>query len=221
MVHLDTCVIVFAKAPIAGQVKTRLIPALGQADATTLFKHMVEHAIRAAVHAESVDVQLWCSPDTHHLFFNELAEKFPITLHQQVGIDLGFRMESAFKAVLQQYHNVIIVGTDCPDIKTEDYYHVIELLNEHDVVITPALDGGYVLLALKRLPDGLFKGILWGGSAVYHQTISRLNDANCPWKSTSPMRDIDRLDDVRYLKSVSSCSYCSLEMRRFIDSLEV
>ncbi|MEO6697527.1 MAG: TIGR04282 family arsenosugar biosynthesis glycosyltransferase, partial [Gammaproteobacteria bacterium] len=147
----DARIMVFAKAPVAGTVKTRLIPALGAHGAAALHTTLTRHSIATAVNAPLCPVELWCSPDAHHPFFAQCQKDFGVTLQQQQGNNLGERMAQAFDTVLQQHPYAVVIGTDCPTLTTQDLRAALNALHEgFDAVIGPAEDGGYVLIGLRR-----------------------------------------------------------------------
>ncbi len=111
----DRCrVIVFARAPEPGKVKTRLIPALGEAGAAALHRRLVMHSLRAATDAQLGPVEPWCAPDTGDPFFRECERRFGVSLRSQGEGDLGARMRRAFEAVLARASHAILVGSDIP-----------------------------------------------------------------------------------------------------------
>jgi rSAM/selenodomain-associated transferase 1 len=196
----DCRVVVFAKAPEPGKVKTRLIPALGAEGAATLHRRLARHSLRAAHEAALGPVELWCTPDTRHTFFQECARDFGVSLHAQGEGDLGERMLRAFEAALSRGARVILVGCDIPALSSR-YLRDAEraLTSDRDVVIGPAEDGGYVLIGLARSSAEIFRGIPWGGSDVLKQT--RLRVAALGWRGLElpALWDADRPEDLERL----------------------
>src|SRR5258708_6413337 len=103
---------VFAKAPVAGFVKTRLIPLLGEEGAAQLQGHLIERTVRIACEASTGPLSLWCSPNTEHELFKSLAERYDLSLQEQIGDDLGARMHQAF-VHLTEASPTLLIGTDC------------------------------------------------------------------------------------------------------------
>ena len=161
----DVQVAVFAKAPVPGEVKTRLVPLLGAQDAAELHATLVRLAIGTAIQSGIGPVSLWCMPNTGHPFFSACAEQFGVALYEQRGGHLGERMSRALHALLAA-GPALIVGSDCPALRAEDLRAAAGSLATHDAVIQPAEDGGYVLLGLAREVPGLFEGLRWGESSV-------------------------------------------------------
>lgn len=192
-----TCIQVFAKTPVTGQCKTRLIPALGIDGATALHKAMVQHTLNTATNAGLGPVELWCTPSQQHRFFSDCLKQYPLTLHQQCGHDLGTRMAYAMKYALQKYQQVILIGTDCPTLDENNLRQAQrQLVSGYDAVIGPAQDGGYVLIALRRTDAKIFQSINWGTDTVLQQTRQRLIQLHFHWHELKSHRDIDTPDDL-------------------------
>ncbi len=193
----DARLIVFAKAPEAGKAKTRLIPALGKDGAAALHARLVTHTLTTVTLTSLCPVQLWCTPDTIHPFFDSCKDNFPITLHQQQGVDLGERMAHAMNHNLQQGFNSIIIGTDCPALSAADFDQAFSCLqNDNNIVLAPASDGGYVLMGLSHFSPTLFSNISWGSSEVLAATRDRISALQWPTTELTTFQDIDRPEDL-------------------------
>ncbi len=193
----DARIMVFAKAPVADTVKTRLIPVLGAEGAAALHATLTRHCIATAVEAQLCPVELWCSPDTNHPFFIQCSKDFGVTLYQQQGNDLGARMAHVFDTVLQQSPYAVIIGTDCPALAAQDLRAALDSLwDGFDAVIGPAEDGGYVLLGLRKAALHLFEDITWGSCEVLALTRERLKRLQWRWRELAPRRDVDRPEDL-------------------------
>ena len=125
----DTAVIVFARAPVPGASKTRLIPALGERGAATLHARMIERSIETLATGTHT-LQLWCAPDTGHPLFEDLARRHDLKLHTQCGDDLGARMYHALDTALRDHAQAIIVGTDCPGMAAADIEAATQALQQ-------------------------------------------------------------------------------------------
>jgi hypothetical protein len=191
-------VAVFAKAPVAGEVKTRLVPLLGAADAAELHATLVRHALATATGAALGPVSLWCMPDTGHPFFAACAARFGVALHAQRGGHLGERMARAFERLLAT-GPALLVGADCPCLGASDLRAAAASLATHDAVVQPAEDGGYVLVGLARPVAGLFEAIRWGEASVMVDTRARLRSAGATWREMPVRWDVDRPEDYRRL----------------------
>lgn len=191
-------VAVFAKAPVAGEVKTRLVPLLGAQDAAELHATLVRQALATARDSGVGPVSLWCMPDTGHPFFAACAGAFGATLHQQRGGHLGERMARAFERLLDA-GPVLLTGSDCPSLRAEDLRAAAGSLATHDAVLQPAEDGGYVLVGLARALPAIFEGVRWGEASVMRETRARLRAAGATWREMPVRWDVDRPEDYRRL----------------------
>lgn len=206
--YSNIAVVVFAKAPVNGAVKTRLIPELGIENATGIHSVLTQNTLHSIFTTQLTNVQLWCAPDYKHDFFQYCASRWPLSLHQQKGENLGMRMHHALDTVLGGNSDyVIIVGTDCPEIDEELLQSAIrQLKSGFDIVISPAEDGGYVLMGARRVHPLLFENITWGSENVFEETCKRLNYLGWNWKQIEGRWDVDRPADVLKLISKSSDS---------------
>jgi len=190
---------VFAKAPVAGQVKTRLAPLLGPEGAAALHAALVRHAIATALAASSGEVELWCAPSEDHPFFARCAGEFGVRLRRQEGADLGGRMRHAFEEGLSAGRGLVLTGSDCPSLGAQDLREAVAALATHDAVITPAEDGGYVLVGLARAAPRIFAGIEWGAPSVMERTRAALAASGLRWKELPARWDVDRPEDYERL----------------------
>ena len=194
----DCKVLVFAKAPLPGKVKSRLIPVLGAERAALLHCRLTEQALTTALAADLGPVELWCAPDTHHPFFRACRGKFGVTLHEQAHGDLGVRMLGAAQQTLASFKQMLLVGADCPLLQAEDLREAGRaLVSGNDAVLGPAEDGGYVLLGLCRSDPALFRDIEWGTCKVLDATRARLGALGWRWHELHSHWDIDRPEDYR------------------------
>ena len=187
----------FAKAPLAGAVKTRLVPALGAGRAARLHEALATHALATAVQAKPSSLQLWCAPDAAHPFFADCAARFGCELRVQRGADLGERMAHAFAASSP----LAVIGTDCPALTASHLAQAWEALATHDAAIAPAEDGGYVLIALARPMPSLFLDMTWGDAHVLARTRQRIAAAGMRCAELETLWDVDRPDDYRRLEA--------------------
>jgi len=195
------CIVVFAKAPVPGETKTRLIPAIGAEHAAMLHAALVERALETAA-ATGHDVELRCAPDASHSFFLECVEDFDCTLSAQGDGDLGVRMLAAMEDVLADFDFAVIVGADCPSVTPEHIQQAIAALVEHDVALIPAEDGGYVLIAARRVNGSMFDGIKWGTEDVLTQQRTALNLAGLSFAELETLWDVDRPEDLVRLQTL-------------------
>lgn len=187
--------LVFAKAPVPGQVKTRLIPALGATKSAELHTRLCIATLDKAAGLAPVD--LWGSPDTKHAFFSACRATYGVDLRVQRGADLGARMANAMNVALATARYAVLIGTDCPQLTRDDLKEAFQTLDEGcDAVLGPAMDGGYVLIGLARPAPRVFKDIDWGSDRVLAQTRARLAEATLTWRELPPRRDVDRPEDL-------------------------
>jgi rSAM/selenodomain-associated transferase 1 len=201
---LKSAILIFAKAPLAGLVKTRLIPFVGEQNAAKLHQAMVVQSVSVAARCQSqnCDLQLWCTPDTSHELFKNLQRDVALSLHEQTGDHLGVRMHRAFQQALSEHDQAIIIGTDCPTISHEILEQAFHTLKTNDAVIAPAEDGGYVLIGLKKAAKELFTGIPWGTGNVFNLTVNRFRSIGFTWKELPVQWDVDRPQDLQRLIAV-------------------
>ncbi len=202
---VTTALIIFAKAPIPGQVKTRLCPPLTPDEAATLHGSCVldtlERTARSAkTHALSCDRYLACAPASTLAFFKIMEARHKVALLDQSGEDLGIRMSRAFEAVFAQgYRQVVLVGTDVPTLPLDYYALALGLLASHDLVLGPARDGGYYLIGLKRLIADLFISIPWSTDRVCATTQHIAARLGLTTALLPEWRDLDTIDDLQAL----------------------
>ncbi|MGH8710026.1 MAG: TIGR04282 family arsenosugar biosynthesis glycosyltransferase [Burkholderiales bacterium] len=192
--------LVFAKAPVAGQVKTRLIPLLGAEGAAGLHEQLTRHALATALAARIGAVELWGAPSPRHAFFKRCAQEFGISLHAQSTGDLGERMFHAFEKTLRSKKYAVITGSDCPTLTVEDLQQAAEALKAgNDAVFCPAEDGGYVLIGLSLCSPLLFQDVVWSSPLVLQQTRVNLRKLNWRWRELDTLWDVDRPEDYHRL----------------------
>ncbi len=196
----DTRVIVFARAPEPGAVKTRLIPLLGAGRAAALQRVLIDRAISTALAAGIGPVELWCAPSALHPLVIGFAETHGICAASQCDGDLGARMLHAAVTALAATARVIIIGADCPALTAGDLQRAAAaLVNHHDAVLVPAEDGGYVLIGLKWWDARLFADVAWGTDQVMIAMRERLAALNWRWLELPSRWDVDRPADFERL----------------------
>ena len=206
--------IIVSRYPEAGKTKTRLIPALGPEGAADLQRQMTEHSLQQAIalaglshfSPETLDVEIRFAGGNKEKMQAWLGEKVPddwqekITYKSQGEGDLGDRMlrafTEAFNAGIQQ---VVTIGIDCPDIDASRLNQAFEELQERDLTLGQAADGGYYLIGLSRLIPELFAGIDWGSDRVLSQTLAIVENLGISSKLLPELADIDRPDDLYLL----------------------
>jgi uncharacterized protein len=195
-------VIVFAKAPIPGQAKTRLIPALGAEQAALLHAALTERAITTAQKSGAEEVELCCTPNSEEAFFQYCAEDFDVALTEQGNGDLGQRMLRALDSALEHIERVIIIGADCPALTAKHIQTAAGELANADVVLMPAEDGGYVLIGATRTNPKMFDNIDWGTDSVLAEQQRNLAACGLTLIETDTLWDVDRPDDLPRVKAL-------------------
>lgn len=196
---MNTRVIVFAKAPVPGQAKTRLAPALGAEGAAALAARMLHHTLAEARAAALGPVELCGAPDTTHPLLQAAAAACGAALSAQGDGDLGARMHRAFERALAAGGRALLIGTDAPALDAAVLRQAAQALDRHDAVFVPALDGGYALVGLARADARCFEGMRWSHAAVMADTRVRLQSAGLRWAELPPVADIDEPADLAQL----------------------
>lgn len=194
--------IVFAKAPVPGTVKTRLAPALNQEMAALLHVALVERTLNTARDSGVASMELCCAPDTRHSFFSTCAEDFGASLSPQGEGNLGDRMLAALARALKTHRAAIIVGADCPALTGQHIAEAATMLATHDAVLTPADDGGYVLIGATRTDPRMFEDIEWGGDHVLARQRQNFSVLGYRWHEMPTLWDVDRPEDLLRLKAL-------------------
>jgi rSAM/selenodomain-associated transferase 1 len=190
-------ILVFAREPRPGQVKTRLVQTLGPAGAAALHHTLVDRTLDVATAAAPGRVELCCTPDRAHPLLAELAARHGIPTWPQGSGDLGTRMARAVERAGTTARHAIIIGADCPAITADYIRHATAALADgRDAVIGPAEDGGYVLIGLRRPVPGVFLDIPWGGTDVCDAQRERFAAAGLGWTELAMLWDLDRPSDL-------------------------
>lgn len=184
--------IIFTRNPELGKVKTRLAKTIGDQAALNIYKYLLNHT-ELTVKDLVCDKAIYYSENVndHDVWDNSTYQKFA-----QNGNDLGERMLNAFKVAFDDnYEKVIIIGSDLIDLKEKHIQEAFQKLDTHEVVIGPALDGGYYLLGMRKLHKHLFREKEWGTSSVLRDTLHDLQNLNV--FLLEELNDIDIYDDIK------------------------
>ncbi len=201
---------IFAKAPIAGYAKTRLISALGSDGAASLQALLVRRTVRTALASSVRPLSLWCAPDTTHDLFASLQREYAIETYAQSGDDLGMRMLNAFE-VMTKSAPTLLIGTDCPALSAAHLDRcALALRNGDDAVFVPVEDGGYALIGLRRPVRPLFEDIAFGTSDVMRQTRERLSELGLSAFEADALWDVDTSADYERANSAGLLSMHAL-----------
>lgn len=197
-------IIIFAKAPVAGEAKTRLVPALGEEGAARLAHQMLLATVDQALAADLGLPELCTTPATDHAAWDDLLPAAPLHFTDQGGGDLGERLARAATRGLSSGRPVLLIGADCPALTSEHLRAAAAALDDHDAVLLPATDGGYVLLGLRRTDPSLFRDIPWSTSAVTRETLDRIRTLGWTVHVGETLQDIDRPEDIAATVTISS-----------------
>jgi hypothetical protein len=204
MSSLGDLVILFTRYPHPGKCKTRLIPTLGGEGAAKVHRQLVAHNIAtlstfSTLHANT----------TYHIYYDGASvqdmEQWlgKQILMKQHGNNIGERMANALIMELQTAENCLLVGSDCPDISPELLKEAFQALQQNDLILGPAYDGGYYLIGVNKSCKieairQLFRGIHWGSDRVLQETRLRANELHFRVHLLQKLHDIDTPDDLKY-----------------------
>lgn len=194
-----TRIVVFAKAPLPGRVKTRLIPVLGADGAAALARRLLDNTLQQALAAGVGPVELCGSPAPGDTDWAGWQPPPGVECSDQGDGDLGARMARAADRTLERGERALLIGTDCPALSAARLATAAGCLDDHDACLHPTLDGGYVLLGLRVFAASLFRDIPWSTPVVATRTQTRM--AALGWRVWvgDVLRDIDTLRDLVHL----------------------
>ncbi|MBW3671444.1 MAG: TIGR04282 family arsenosugar biosynthesis glycosyltransferase [Acidobacteria bacterium] len=193
-------VLIFAKAPEVGRVKTRLAKSIGTEGALEIHRAMIRDLLGRLGSGDELDIDvIWSGSE--EVPGASLVETFsPHRLTRQIGSDLGERMATAIsdRALLQRTRQIIAIGTDLPDLERIDLEAAFSLLDSCGWVVGPALDGGYYLIGCRSrsFDASVFQGIHWGESSVLEATTERIRKVGESVALLPQRRDIDEIEDL-------------------------
>lgn len=203
MIPLTTeCLIIFTRYPEPGNTKTRLIPVLGAEGAATLQRQMTEHKlaeVNQLLTFYPLSVEVHFAGGNEQLMQEWLGSN--LVYRRQSEGDIGDRMASAFQLSFAAGMTAgVLIGSDCPDLNAPLMAEAFQLLRQHDLVLGPALDGGYYLIGLRRLIPELFTGIPWSTAEVLQQTITIAKRLGLAVAKLPLLSDVDRPEDLSVWK---------------------
>jgi rSAM/selenodomain-associated transferase 1 len=209
-------ILVFAKPPVAGEVKTRLAAHIGEQAAAALYEQLLCETVSMAVQSGLAPVELHVAAQICHPLFVSLAGRQPIEVKLQKGTDLGQRMCHAIQAALRTGGFAVLIGTDCPAMSVAYLQRACRQLDAGSaVVLGPAEDGGYVLIGTRTCDERLFTDIPWSSDRVLQLTRTRLQALKLPYSELDTLWDLDRVEDLR--RWHTTVGNCAEGMRKFAD----
>jgi len=187
--------LVFLKAPERGKVKTRLARSIGEADALGAYELILKTLLERL--SSLRDVEIWFDPPGADSLVRPLLRP-GWDLFPQSGSDLGCRLSGALENCFARgASRVLVIGSDCPYLNENDITLAWQSLNENDLVLGPALDGGYWLIGMKRLHQELFMGIPWSSGTVLEETLKRATNCGLSVLTLRELSDVDTVEDWR------------------------
>ena len=195
---MPPAILLFVKNPVPGRVKTRLAATLGPEAAAAVYRPLVRRVLENL--PESADLVVVFDPPQSALdiesWIRSLTGDRPVSIWGQTPGDLGDRLRAAFsRAFHAGYTRVAAVGSDCVEIPADFFEETWRALEDADVVLGPAVDGGYYLIALKRDCPGLFSAIPWSSDQVFELTCARARAARQRVATLPPLEDVDTESD--------------------------
>ena len=184
--------IIFTRNPELGKCKTRLAKGIGNQNALDIYKYLLQHTANISQKVNA-DIYVFYSENINS---DDLWDNNFFIKKLQSGNDLGERMQNAFEEVFNYNHEkAIIIGSDLLDLNENIVEDAFKKLDNHDISIGPAEDGGYYLLGMKQSHSEVFKIKNWGTDTVYNQTLSKLNNKSVYVLKT--LNDIDNVEDLK------------------------
>ena len=188
--YIKKGLIIFARKPVIGKVKTRLAATIGDLKALEIYKKLLMHT-RAVAKSVSCDAFAFLTENDTDNFWQGFSCEL------QTGESLGDRMHEAFNLLFKKgYKHCIIIGSDCPGLTNEIINDAYVALNTNDVVIGAATDGGYYLLGMKKLHNSLFKNKNWSTENVFTETLVDIKQHALTYKTLPVLHDVDEEKDV-------------------------
>lgn len=191
----------FAKAPTPGLVKTRMSPDLSELQCAQLATLMLQQSVSKVCQFWPGKLILTVSPSINEPLFQDFAHNNALDLQCQISGDLGERLLFVLRQGIEQYGGAVVMGCDVPQISGEILLQVHQLLMEKNNVIGPANDGGFYLLGLSRLEEGIFDRVGWGGDQVLSKVCGNFQRLGIEVSHCAELRDIDNWDDLCWLGS--------------------
>jgi len=206
---MKSAIAIMGRVPLAGTVKTRLMPQLSGAECAVLQMACLMDSCAAAAAAGSPGYLFYAGTDPDLLRDGELLRLFPhqaadayrenlgrMTLLPQGDGDLGRRMAEACRRVLADHERLVLAGTDIPGLSGPRLTAGLRSLDEADLVLGPALDGGYYLIGMKKLHPEIFSGIAWGSAVVLADTLAAAGRLGLSLVQLAAERDLDTWQDL-------------------------
>lgn len=185
-------ILIFTRNPELGKVKTRLAASIGDENALEIYIQLLEHTKKVALETDFDKRVLYSEEiNSNDMWNNHLFQK-----KLQSGEDLGIRMHNAFKEGFDDgYEKIVIIGSDLIELESNDIKKAFEKLDENDIVIGPAEDGGYYLLGMKDIPENIFRNKEWGTNTILQDTLKDIDSLQ--FHLLKVKNDIDTYEDIK------------------------
>ncbi len=184
-------IILFCKEPILGKVKSRLAIDIGDERTLEIYKKLLEHTLDIITRGD-INFTIFVAEALETDFFN----KYKGRIYIQEGKFFGDRLYNAIKLRLQHSEQIVIIGSDCPELKVEHLLLAHEYLTDNDMVIGPALDGGFYLLGTRSISRQIFKDIVWSSNSVRIQLLQNAHSKGLKTVELDFLTDIDTYEDL-------------------------
>jgi len=192
-----TTLIVFLKFPEPGKVKTRLAKDVGEERAATIYSNIAKTIVENVVDHDSYKTAIYYDPPGKEEEIQQWIGNQTLQYYAQKGNFLGDKISNAFEEVfINGSEYAVIIGSDCVDVSSDTIKEALTLLNENDVVLGPANDGGYYLLGLNKHRTEIFQDIDWSTEQVLNQTIEKILENNLSYRLLKILKDIDNVNDL-------------------------
>lgn len=188
----ENALIIFVRNPEKGNVKTRIAAAAGEEAALAIYLKLLQHT-QSITQPLCLDKYVYYA---NYIVENDLWSLSEYRKKQQGEGELGSRMQQAFRQLLTVHKKVGIIGSDCYELTTELINEAFILLDNFDVVLGPARDGGYYFLGMKDSLKEVFFNIHWSTDKVLQQTIHLIRQQGLSYKLLSELSDVDTIADV-------------------------
>lgn len=205
--------VIMVKTPRPGSVKTRLVPPLSYKEAAGLYRCFLKDIFNSVLKLKGVSIYAAYAPEGGQDLIRLIPEC--IKAFPQEGRGLGRRICNVFKTLFANgYEKITVIGSDSPDLPRNYMKDAFSRLdNRVKLVLGPAKDGGYYLIAMNEFNAGLFTGIPWSTGDVLAETIKKARANSIRFKLLEPWHDIDTADDLHYLKKSRSAPVSSQFLR--------
>lgn len=195
---MSDSLVIFCKKPEVGIVKSRLAKSIGDELAVDVYKKIITFILEC-VSYNNLEIFLYCYPNSNHPFFQDCRNSFKLNLFDQCGDNLGSRMYQAMHERLLSHDNVVLIGSDCPELDKHYIDSAFDSLRQRqNIVLGPVHDGGYALIGANKIDSKIFDSIQWSTNTVLEETKLRIRELGWNYVCLPYIRDIDTYDDYSY-----------------------